>query len=112
MRQNLNRSNVLRFDNRRFRPQPRRPRSSPRIFGILAGICITAVVAVDPIASVAFPVAGCTVKGNISYNGGTRIYHIPGQTDYADTKISLLKGERWFCSEGAAIDAGWRKAYR
>jgi endonuclease YncB( thermonuclease family) len=52
----------------------------------------------------------CTIKGNISYNSGARIYHMPGQSHYAKTKISLTKGEQWFCSEAEAQAAGWRRA--
>ncbi len=52
---------------------------------------------------------GCNIKGNISING-ERIYHMPGQDYYDATRINLLKGERWFCSEEAARKAGWRKA--
>lgn len=51
----------------------------------------------------------CVIKGNIS-SSGERIYHVPGGGSYAATKIDLSKGERWFCSEQAARDAGWRKA--
>ena len=54
----------------------------------------------------------CNIKGNISYNKGERIYHIPGQLDYNSTKISSRRGERWFCSEQEARSNGWRKAYR
>lgn len=54
--------------------------------------------------------AGCRIKGNISDNG--RIYHMPGQENYARTRISLTRGERWFCSEAEARAAGWRKAGR
>lgn len=49
---------------------------------------------------------GCNIKGNISKAG--RIYHLPGSASYAATKISLSKGERWFCSEQEAKAAGWR----
>lgn len=59
---------------------------------------------------VGFPLAGCRVKGNIGAGTGQRIYHVPGQTYYAQTRINWLKGERWFCSEEAARKAGWRKA--
>lgn len=51
----------------------------------------------------------CAIKGNIS-SSGEKIYHVPGQRYYEATKIDLSKGERWFCSEQAALDAGWRKA--
>lgn len=40
--------------------------------------------------------AGCRIKGNISRN--SRIYHSPGQNDYARTRIDASDGERWFCS--------------
>ncbi|MER9713168.1 hypothetical protein NKJ13_23325 [Mesorhizobium sp. M0174] len=53
---------------------------------------------------------GCNIKANISYNTGERIYHVPGQEYYWETRINLLKGERWFCSEEAARKAGWRKS--
>ena len=49
---------------------------------------------------------GCPIKGNISRNG--RIYHPPWSPWYSHTKISVEKGERWFCSEDEAIEAGWR----
>ncbi len=56
--------------------------------------------------------ADCNIKGNISYDTGERIYHVPGQEHYAETIISPSKGERWFCSEADAREAGWRKARR
>jgi hypothetical protein len=56
------------------------------------------------------PFVGCNVKGNISFNGGQKIYHVPGQKYYWETRINWLKGERWFCSEGDALRAGWRKS--
>lgn len=54
---------------------------------------------------------GCAIKGNIG-NGGRRIYHLPGQEDYARTVIRPERGERWFCSEAEARAAGWRRARR
>ena len=53
---------------------------------------------------------GCNIKGNISITTGERIYHVPGQEDYWRTRINWLNGERWFCSEMAARQAGWRKS--
>ncbi len=55
---------------------------------------------------------GCVIKGNISHNGGWRIYHLPGQSWYAKTKVSTRRGERWFCTEAEARAAGWRRAMR
>lgn len=55
-------------------------------------------------------VTGCDIKGNISYNTGEKIYHVPGQEFYSATNISSEYGERWFCTEAEAIANGWRKA--
>jgi hypothetical protein len=54
------------------------------------------------------PIAGCDIKGNISFVSGERIYHTRGQYHYDETIISFERGERWFCSEGEAVMAGWR----
>lgn len=51
----------------------------------------------------------CLIKGNIS-SSGEKIYHLPSCPNYAETIINEAKGERWFCSEKKAIEAGWRKA--
>ncbi len=53
---------------------------------------------------------GCDIKGNVSISSGERIYHVPGQRYYLDTKIDARYGERWFCSEADARAAGWRKS--
>jgi len=54
----------------------------------------------------------CNIKGNVSIGSGERIFHVPGQYNYADTIIRVTDGERWFCSEDDAREAGWRKAGR
>ena len=54
----------------------------------------------------------CNIKGNVSYNSGKRIYHIPGDRDYERTRISTSRGERYFCTEAEARAAGWRRAGR
>jgi micrococcal nuclease len=51
--------------------------------------------------------AECLIKGNIS-SRGERMYHVPGQRYYDKTQINWSKGERWFCTEQEAVDAGWR----
>ena len=56
------------------------------------------------------PLAGCTVKGNISIGSGERIYHVPGQHDSDETVIRYEFGERYFCSEADARAAGWRRS--
>ena len=54
----------------------------------------------------------CKIKGNISYNSGRRIYHMPGDRDYERTRITTSRGERYFCTEAEARAAGWRRAGR
>jgi hypothetical protein len=54
--------------------------------------------------------ANCIIKGNVSINSGERIYHVPGQLHYDETIINPAYGERWFCSEAEAREAGWRKS--
>lgn len=58
-------------------------------------------------ASSSAPASGCLIKGNINRKN-EKIYHAPWSKDYAKTKIDTRKGERWFCSEGEAVAAGWR----
>ncbi|MER8751198.1 hypothetical protein NKH57_18340 [Mesorhizobium sp. M1050] len=69
-------------------------------------------LAVTPAGLIGTTGASCNIKGNISINTGERIYHVPGQEHYWETKISPQYGERWFCSEAEAVAAGWRKAKR
>jgi hypothetical protein len=54
---------------------------------------------------------GCQIKGNINAKG-VRIYHMPGQRDYAATRVSVAKGEAYFCSAAEARAAGFRVARR
>lgn len=54
---------------------------------------------------------GCLVKGNIA-SDGEKIYHVPGQLNYDETRIDTTRGERWFCTEADAVAAGWRRAAR
>lgn len=51
----------------------------------------------------------CPIKGNIS-RSGERIYHMPWQDSYDRAGINERQGERWFCNEGEAERAGWRRA--
>ncbi|MDO9381491.1 MAG: thermonuclease family protein [Hyphomicrobiaceae bacterium] len=51
---------------------------------------------------------GCAIKGNITANG--KIYHVPWGDWYSKVKVEPGKGERWFCSEAEATEAGWRPA--
>jgi len=51
----------------------------------------------------------CVVKGNISYNGGTKYYFLSSHKDYANVKINRT-GEKCFKTEEEAKEAGWTKA--
>ena len=54
----------------------------------------------------------CNIKGNISQRTSERIYHVPGGQFYEATVIDPSNGERWFCSEQEARQAGWRRSQR
>ena len=53
---------------------------------------------------------GCPVKGPILSSRG-KVYLMPWSRKYARYRIRARRGERWFCSEQEAIEAGW-KPYR
>jgi hypothetical protein len=55
---------------------------------------------------------GCDIKGNVSFNTGEKIYHLPGDSFYGSTTIDPAYGERWFCTEAEALANGWRHAYQ
>lgn len=57
------------------------------------------------------PSPDCVIKGNVNRKG-ERIYHLPGQLNYAHVNMDKGLGERWFCTEADAEAAGWRKAQR
>lgn len=59
--------------------------------------------------AVAAATDGCPIKGNISATG-ERIYHTPWSPWYGRTQINEQSGERWFCDEAEAVQAGWRAA--
>ncbi|MGX8013534.1 sunset domain-containing protein [Mesorhizobium sp. ORM8.1] len=98
------------YNRRRYRHHSRRPRARASWWAtiLVAGGLIGGALAVQ----IGPEFTSCNIKGNISYYGGERIYHVPGQEYYSATRINLLKGERWFCSETEAQGAGWRRARR
>ena len=51
----------------------------------------------------------CIIKGNISYNGGTKYYFLSSHSNYYKVKINRA-GERCFTTEAEAKKAGWMKA--
>ena len=55
---------------------------------------------------------GCDIKGNVSFDSGERIFHVPGQQYYGATIIRSEYGERWFCTSAEARAAGWRASLK
>lgn len=102
---------VVNFSKRGRRPPASRFHRRPSRIGIGSVLGFVALAGIGGL-ELGFPLVGCDVKGNISMNTGERIYHVPGQEYYGETRIDWLKGERWFCTEQAARGAGWRRAYR
>jgi endonuclease YncB( thermonuclease family) len=66
------------------------------------------------LASASGPVApspDCTIKGNVN-SSGECIYHKPSSRWYAQIKMHIDKGTRWFCSVEEAEAAGCRETRR
>lgn len=66
------------------------------------------------LASASGPVApspDCTIKGNVN-TAGECIYHTPTSRWYAQIKMKISKGTRWFCSVEEAEAAGCRETKR
>jgi hypothetical protein len=84
-------------------PQPPPNKPEPALEPVLESGC--------PVGCT-IPTPECTIKGNISFRTGERIYHLPGQSFYEKTVISPEEGERWFCNEEEARANGWRRTKR
>lgn len=78
------------------------PRSAP------TAVPFTPTPTIDPKLKIMYQddEGNCLVKGNIN-SKGDKIYHLPGSPSYNSTKIDEEAGERWFCTELGAIEAGW-----
>jgi endonuclease YncB( thermonuclease family) len=57
------------------------------------------------------PSPDCTIKGNVN-GAGECIYHKPTSRWYAQIKMQISKGTRWFCSVDDAERAGCRETKR
>jgi endonuclease YncB( thermonuclease family) len=78
------------------------------ILGALTVPANTQSILLAPASAYDAPSTDCAIKGNINRKG-ERIYHMPGQRDYA--LINMASHEkRWFCSPEEAEAAGWRRA--
>jgi endonuclease YncB( thermonuclease family) len=53
---------------------------------------------------------GCPIKGVVA--GGAKVYLLPWSPEYERGRIQKGRGERWFCSEREALNAGWKAATR
>ncbi len=49
----------------------------------------------------------CVVLGNIDESSGKKYYHVPGCPTYARVKIDKARGEKIFCFESEAEEAGF-----
>ena len=84
-----------------------------KLIGIgVLGISAVAQASPDSTKGRTPPNNKCVIKGNISISSGRKLYHLPGMRDYEITNIQPEHGERWFCSEQQAIEAGWVRAPR
>ena len=57
------------------------------------------------------PSPDCMIKGNVN-GSGECIYHTPKSRWYAQIKMQIAKGTRWFCSTEDAERAGCRETRR
>ncbi|MGQ0455735.1 MAG: thermonuclease family protein [Hyphomicrobium sp.] len=53
---------------------------------------------------------GCPIKGVM--RAGEGVYAMPWSSDYAVGRVGTAKGDRWFCSEQEARDAGFKPSLR
>jgi hypothetical protein len=104
-----------RYGPKRARHGWRRRLSRPRNAATLVVLAILVGAAVRQMSTGSSPLysalsPSCTIRGNVSATTGERIYHVPGQRFYDATSVKPGRGERWFCSEEEARQAGWRRA--
>jgi len=52
----------------------------------------------------------CVIKGNVRKDNKTKVYHLPDCYNYEKVVIDESQGDRWFCSEKGAIEAGFTKS--
>jgi len=51
---------------------------------------------------------GCPIKGRIT--SGRKAYLMPWSHGYAEASVRTGRGERWFCDEAEALNAGFKPA--
>lgn len=72
-------------------------------------VTLSAIMMIVSPGAVTAESKACNIKGNVNTRG-ERIYHVPGQKYYEETRISASHCDRWFCSEEEARAAGWRRS--
>ncbi len=50
------------------------------------------------------------IKAIVDARTGARVYHVPGGPLYASTVVDAANGDAWFCTEGQAVAAGWKRS--
>ncbi len=61
----------------------------------------------SPLCRTTQSTSDCLIKGNI--RNGEKIYHLPSCFNYDQVIIDESFGDKWFCSENEAREAGFRK---
>lgn len=51
----------------------------------------------------------CVIKGNNNHDTKYKLYRFPGCGQYNTTTVQLYLGDQWFCTESAALKAGFTK---
>ena len=52
----------------------------------------------------------CVIKGNVRKDNKTKVYHLSDCYNYEKVVIDEGQGDRWFCNEEEAIEAGFTKS--
>ena len=53
---------------------------------------------------------GCEIKGNFHQGTKDKVYHVPGCYNYNQVNINPNEGDRWFCTDKEAEEAGFKRA--
>ncbi|MFA5828748.1 MAG: thermonuclease family protein [Candidatus Shapirobacteria bacterium] len=67
--------------------------------GIFGPLCFQSVNPANP---------KCSIKGNVK--DGKKTYFFDGCGNYSNVQLALDEGDRWFCSEAEALQAGFTKS--
>lgn len=95
--------------------------SNPTIQSLLAGLTDNVVgerlalienppATPDPTcrAGCAEPPPGCVVKGDVDATG-QKFFYLPNDAEYAEIRMNVARGDRWFCNVADAQLQGWTR---